>query len=309
MSSVVLCNVCRAIPFTELHNGDDVEDVDWKLGVLAEVRLRKHCAFCQLVANATCDKRVLVWWKEADHDKVIHVRWYSGTRAFRLTSTSLGTTIRFMSGRYSFGKDVLERQIDPKRILKWLRLCQENHADACPPPLPSAGDLELQCFRLIDVGRLCVVEASVKSTYVALSYVWGQIETFRLSRSNKDDAMRPNSLGEWWDRIPLTIRDAIVLVRKLGLRYLWVDSICLIHDDLDDMRSGIQVMDTIYEQSLFTLIAASGDDANQGLPGVRANSRTVQQMVCEVSPGVRVIVVQEMEALIKQTKYNLRAWT
>lgn len=34
--------------------------------------------------------------------------------------------------------------------------------------------------------------------------------------------------------LPKTGQDAVFIVRKLGFRYLWVDSLCIIQDDEDD---------------------------------------------------------------------------
>lgn len=147
------------------------------------------------------------------------------------------------------------------------------------------------------------------STYVALSYVWGQVKTFRLLKANKEDVMTDNGLDVYWNDIPLTIRDAVSLVHKAGIRYLWVDALCLVQDDPDDMKNGIGIMDTVYEQSLFTLVAATGVDADHGIPGVRDNSRHAQQLVCDVAEDIQLMAVPDGEALLEATKYNQRGWT
>lgn len=105
--------------------------------------------------------------------------------------------------------------------------------------------------------------------------------------------MRASGLSGSWDQIPMTIGDAIRLLQMMGLRCLWVYSLCLVQDDREDMARGIYMMDTIYEQSLFTLIAASDNDTNNGIPGIRGGSRKVTQMICEVVPGIHLLVVHE----------------
>src|SRR3569833_2561032 len=107
--------------------------------------------------------------------------------------------------------------------------------------------------------------------------------------------MRTDGLCAFSDRLPLTFRDAMLFVRKMGLQYLWVDSLCLVQDDPEDLKSGVESMDTIYEQSLFTIIAAGAPDANHGLRGVKNNSQEKQQSTREDSPGIRIIAVHEME--------------
>jgi hypothetical protein len=83
----------------------------------------------------------------------------------------------------------------------------------------------------------------------------------------------------------------------------------LIQDNAEDMRAGISAMDAIYEQSLFTIIACAGVDAQHGLPGVRSGSRKASQVIHDILPGIQLLVSHEMETLIKRTQYSQRAWT
>jgi hypothetical protein len=85
--------------------------------------------------------------------------------------------------------------------------------------------------------------------------------------------MQSGVLQNIWLNLPKTIRDAIDLVRALKERYLWVDALCLVQNDQADMQKGIDIMDIIYERAVMTIVAASGDSANSGLPGVHRGSR------------------------------------
>lgn len=38
------------------------------------------------------------------------------------------------------------------------------------------------------------------------------------------------------DAMPKTFRDAIVFTRGLGIQWLWVDSLCILQDDLKDWQ-------------------------------------------------------------------------
>jgi heterokaryon incompatibility protein (HET) len=95
-----------------------------------------------------------------------------------------------------------------------------------------------------------------------LSYVWGGI----LQPSLKsDNALKSENSLDAFD-LPRTIVDAISLCRDIGCQYLWVDSLCIIQDSKDDMHRQIRSMADIYSQSFLAIIAATGDDANAGLP-------------------------------------------
>lgn len=303
-----LCDACKAIPFREIHD-DDAEDFGpWTLGTLAELRLRQECPFCQLLVQRTCDVRIPdfrfeKYWEE----KAITIRRLKD--GFNSDFLHLGSKIYFTSGKGNQGRDVNAGQINPDLVNKWLHICNSDHLDTCSSPAVDSTDPKLASFRLIDVHRLCIVDGSISFPYVALSYVWGQAAALRLTTQNRADLMALNGLRAYWDQLPLTIQDAIQLVLSIGQKYVWVDSLCLVQNDPEDMMTGIQMMNTIYQQSALTLIAASGTDANHGLPGVRNESRKVMQTTCEVLPGIKLALFYEMETLLSMTKYNTRAWT
>ena len=54
----------------------------------------------------------------------------------------------------------------------------------------------------------------------------------------------------------------------LGQRYLWVDRLCICQDDREVQTKQIDAMGDIYNNAVFTIIAANGWDANHGLRGI-----------------------------------------
>jgi Heterokaryon incompatibility protein (HET) len=65
--------------------------------------------------------------------------------------------------------------------------------------------------------------------------------------------------------LPKTIQDAIKVARRLGIEYLWVDSICIVQDDSDDFERESANMGKIYQQALFTIAATSARSSSEGL--------------------------------------------
>lgn len=112
--------------------------------------------------------------------------------------------------------------------------------------------------------------------------------------------------------IPQTIVDAIHLLRSLNERYLWVDGLCLKQDDDDDVSLGISMMDSIYRGSYFTIVAASGDDANAGLPAL---NRTIGltggqgQYAARVAPKVKMTAIRSIDWHLERSTYHQRGWT
>lgn len=108
----------------------------------------------------------------------------------------------------------------------WVNCCAESHDDCsgAETPLPT---------RLLDVGRtaedlikLVEPEAGTIGKFASLSYCWGSSLTVSTTQSQ-------------------TFQDAIRITRHIGLRYLWIDSLCILQDDEDDWaRESARMSDT-----------------------------------------------------------------
>jgi hypothetical protein len=302
-----LCPFCKwkiEFDLRQFYEEKTIGSSEFRLGLLEEVKSRSHhCPFCWLVAAAidednlypnlpiTCD------YDSYDH---FYIRVRSGVSRKRIC---------FMSGESGKRKHVDNDEIDMEIIHTWTSNCQTHHGHHCAPPATGTAEEEIPHFRLIDVERLCVVNSSIREIYLALSYLWGRVSTFHLLRSNKEELSFTGGLKRYWNQLPMTIKDAITFTQKLGQRYLWIDSLCLVQDDEQDLMGGIRMMDKVYEQSFLTIVAASGVDATAGLPGVRKGTRTTQQIVVEVSHGIKMILLHRLEYILKLSRYDRRAWT
>ncbi|KAI1414331.1 heterokaryon incompatibility protein-domain-containing protein [Hypoxylon sp. FL1857] len=304
-----LCDVCTTIPFQAIHEGtySIKNGFTWRIGSLHELAQRTSCPFCSFVVNAVCDDKVSGTPRRKTRYETDCMKLKLGAYYFWINGVSIGTRIMFTSGARSHGLEVTNERINPKQVREWLDNCISSHDPDCSlTPLRLRDNAYLRSFRLIDVYNRCIVQFPTRPQYVALSYVWGRGPVCRLLQSNRDELMSPNGLDNYWDQIPLTVKDAISLVRDMELRYLWVDSLCLVQDDREDVMKGINVMDSVYEQCLFSIVASA--DPTQGLPGVQ-RPRRVSQISCDVLPGIRLLLSHRMEELIELTPYHQRAWT
>lgn len=207
-------------------------------------------------------------------------------------------------------------QIDYEQILHWVRTCVASHPN-CRVLYqgPEAETIGASVVRFIDVSQLCIVsyagsELQTKPReYVALSYVWGTAVNLSLTTRNKSEMMTPGVLGRIWGMIPRTIRDAITLVQRLGLQLLWVDALCLMQNDPQDVEEGVEFMDLVYERALFTIVSACGHDADAALPGVMERSKPAPRVPLPLEGGLQVELHLDLDALLGNTAYRSRAWT
>ena len=216
------------------------------------------------------------------------------------------------------------RSIDEYTIENWLYDCNHYDGDVCQPLRSNVPELFRSsflsgvsyAFRLVDVYLFTIVSAhDLKGKkyfgcdYMGLSYVWGGVPTLRLLRENKDELMAKGALKAYWECVPPTIQDSIHLAKRLHIRYLWVDALCLVQDDEIDMSQGVSMMDAIYSGAKLTVVAAVGHDANTRLSGIRRGIRQISQQVEEVKLGVRMTVVESLDSLLRRSYYSTRGWT
>jgi hypothetical protein len=156
-----------------------------------------------------------------------------------------------------------------------------------------------------------VRRTTLDAKYVTLSYVWGNFPMFRLKADNFKQLSAAGSLEAIRTELPKTVNNAIDLVKAMNERYLWVDGLCLVQDDEDDVSLGIEMMNSIYHGSYFTIVAGSGVDASGGLPRMGQNARDDGQIqvINEIAPGIKMTILHSIDWHLSRSVYNRRGWT
>ena len=209
---------------------------------------------------------------------------------------------------------------EPEVLRTWLSKCESSHSMCWwTGPKPSLR------LRLFDIKFRCVRQFRISSDntvrYIALSYVWGsQAQRLTLSRANHKALSKKGAIS--LHEISRTISDAAVVVEMLGERYLWVDALCILQDDQDDLAEQIPVMGQIYSRSLITIMAAASIDSNSGLPGVSTQARSAQRISEPLNGGVLLrtctpkdrpksedIGRRERKNYLQNSKWDTRGWT
>ncbi|KAF4635627.1 hypothetical protein G7Y89_g2460 [Cudoniella acicularis] len=178
-------------------------------------------------------------------------------------------------------------------VTRWINQCGIHHGISCKPrPAES-----LESMRLIDVHTRVIVPYKEGIEYICLSYVWGDIkqETYRL--------------GETLRKLPNTFEDAITVVKALGKRYLWVDSVCIEQHNNPHKEDQIRKMDCIYAGAWITIVALNGDSANSGLGRISSNTPQIPQASCTLKWASMVSLFPTLQQQINRSKWGKRAWT
>ena len=145
----------------------------------------------------------------------------------------------------------------------WLENCLANH--------PGCKHQRAECHRppsrLIDVGdangarvpHLCS-PGTTSVPYITLSHRWGTGEQMMLTKASLSDMSKSIDLAD----LSQTYKDAILITRLLGLRYLWIGSLCIIQDSINDWQTEAAKMGDIYKFSFCTIAASWASSRSEG---------------------------------------------
>ncbi|KAF1993423.1 HET-domain-containing protein [Amniculicola lignicola CBS 123094] len=178
-------------------------------------------------------------------------------------------------GIYTKGSELLDRFIvmkppDPSVIrdevfdgfMANLEACLSDHKE-CPKPKPDQFPTRVLRFDEDGSNRVFVHESEPdeQGEYIALSYCWGTTPQTKLLKTNLGEF---STEGIKVNTLPKTLEDSIIATRKLGINYLWIDSLCIIQDSIEDKDKEIVNMANIYKNATLTISAAAATDCGQG---------------------------------------------
>ncbi|KAF7870345.1 hypothetical protein EAF04_004091 [Stromatinia cepivora] len=153
-------------------------------------------------------------------------------------------------------------------IHSWISLCKEKH-ESC---LAARDDPAFFPIRLIDVGFTFASHVTLINMneapdvldtgthYATLSHCWGKVDVIKTLKSN----VTQNKSGIHLRELPKAFQDAIMIVRALEIKYLWIDTLCIIQDDEDGWNSESICMAGIYSNSYVNLAATAAADSRSG---------------------------------------------
>ena len=218
-------------------------------------------------------------------------------------STGMGSTcFDSINPVYRGQHDLPEANIN--LIKHWMQSCNFRHDKCHLPALKTSRD---QSIRLIDVHESRIVSSTLVEKYVALSYVWGPATKPSLIQETLPRCSSPGGLKDLI--IPRTISDAILLVKSIGKRYLWVDSLCIVQNDENDKKQQLTIMDSIYTNAVLIVVAAAGGDANAGLPGIGNTPRRISQRIEKIDETEFITAQASVQQVLNRSVWNSRGWT
>ncbi|OQO03993.1 hypothetical protein B0A48_10636 [Cryoendolithus antarcticus] len=207
---------------------------------------------------------------------------------------------------------------------RWLDLCLDKHTlcrgrDA----LQAIGWYPKRLLQIDETGdrvRLILTENETPlGPYATLSHCWGSKPICVLTADNMVDysCEIPGKV------LTKTFQDAIVTARRLSIRYLWIDSLCILQSGSgsdQDWRDHATAMRSVYSRSILNISVARAGSGDEGAFATRdASSVTASHVWWQVEhqpPAVELTesfwtirrTVQHTSAAVRMLPLYSRGW-
>ncbi|KAJ4294144.1 hypothetical protein N0V90_007834 [Kalmusia sp. IMI 367209] len=199
-------------------------------------------------------------------------------------------------------------QFNINTIREWIRSCDRSHSciprntSFLPTRVIDVGDEHSSAVRLICIDR----EHATAAKYLALSHRWGSPTTNTLFRTLKSNLATYKEAIQVAD-LPKTFEQAVKISRKMDIRYLWIDSLCIVQDDPEDWDHESRLMEQVFSSAYVTIAATCASGTNDGFLKTRPERQSVKMakrdssyFVCEA--------IDSFYQDVDQADLNKRGW-
>jgi hypothetical protein len=193
-----------------------------------------------------------------------------------------------------------------EQAIAWLQQCKSHVS--CPelrvPLLPT---------RVLDISNDNIrlhIPRGARSHYLALRYCWGGPQPVRTLAGN----IERHRTGIQTSDLPQTPQDAITFARRLSIRYMWIDALCILQDSPEDKGKEIAKMASIYQNSLLTIAATSASTCTEGFLSDREppiGDMLIENLpwTCQDGNTGQISLHRQSDYRVDQEPLNQRAWT
>lgn len=200
---------------------------------------------------------------------------------------------------------------------QWLEHCNKNPNHHCRPEepgsLPSSTALPKRVIEVNVKGdpelvRLCGTLGK-RGHYIALSHRWGSKgpnnPSFSTTRSNIDKHMNGIRLSD----LPATFCDAVKVTRKLGISYLWIDSLCIVQGpDKDDWNDQAKCMESTFSSAYCVIAATQASCMSDGFLNSSSQRDFVTLLDKSRSHFYVCEAIDDFDRHVSEAELNKRGW-
>ncbi|KAF4894543.1 putative 3-phosphoinositide-dependent protein kinase 2 [Colletotrichum fructicola] len=302
-------------------------DYEFSVKLLDLAGRSQECDFCRLLHRSMKERAAL------SQDTITFLRSESNSaltfyeRNLRPIFSLCSTSERLSGNGIQMGFPTLLEpgsETHTQILAEWLRTCDEKHGhhfptgDFAPSRLLDVGDRESKGVRLMSSFK-----HKAPLQYAALSHRWGSpnemkpdAKTFYLTTSENRHLIECTQ-GLDDKLLPKTFQDAVRVTRKLGLRYVWIDSLCILQktgkgDDSEhvkDWRRESQRMEKVFSFAYFTIAASCADHMFDGFLKMRRPREVVTMTTDDDDETFHICEdINDFDHDVEQGELNKRGW-
>ncbi|KAH7111557.1 heterokaryon incompatibility protein-domain-containing protein, partial [Dactylonectria macrodidyma] len=154
----------------------------------------------------------------------------------------------------------------------WLEDCSTKHSACrklCGDFLAQRAELPRRVLELdARDGHVRIYESKPDEmgVYATLSYVWGvEHQPVTATKQVVEKARLDKDGGPWIAEgsLPQALQDAVELTRRLNLKFLWIDVLCIIQDDPADHTQEMAKLLGIYKNAAICIRPANIENIHQ----------------------------------------------
>lgn len=213
-------------------------------------------------------------------------------------------------------------------MFQWLRDCDETHQSTCHSHNSSSANATVLPTRLVDVGHanddsgrvfLRVSKTITRNNagrpqdlkYIALSHPWGNAaehDHFCTTRQNFIDRLHG---GIPISDLPKTFKDAVLVTRALGIRYIWIDSLCILQGIDGDFHTEAKLMETVFSMAYCVIAASQAQGTSSGFLSEKPRTRKFVKLNQRLPSGDDLYVceaIDDFQAHVIDGPLNKRGW-
>ncbi|KAG7291346.1 hypothetical protein NEMBOFW57_001361 [Staphylotrichum longicolle] len=153
-------------------------------------------------------------------------------------------------------------------IAAWLSRCKEDHGESCNRHFGT--DLPTRLIHIQEDGTLKLVDTAwftaeerASLSYATVSHVWGLSQMLKLETTNIESFRSVIPLGS----LARKFREVIRLATTIGIRYVWIDTLCIIQNSRDDWLQEGGRMATVYQSATINFAPVGGSATDVCLTG------------------------------------------
>ncbi|KAI2773692.1 HET-domain-containing protein [Daldinia loculata] len=133
-----------------------------------------------------------------------------------------------------------------------------------PTRLIDVGIKGTDSCRLVETKSDPIFMQSSDIQYTTLSYCWGSPEQSSRQFKTETSSLQERIGGFSFDQASPILQDAIRVTQTLGIRYLWVDAVCIIQDDKQDWYRESSQISLIFQNATLTICTPASTSCQEG---------------------------------------------